>query len=210
MSDQDWNAAYKAGTMPWDSAEADPTLVALVEQGTITPSRALDIGCGTGTHALWLAERGFEVVGIDLAPLAIERARAKAAPTAQCRFEVSDFLRDEPVPGEFAFVFDRGCFHVFDEPEQRARFAARVANLLAPAGQWLSLIGSTEGPPREMGPPRRSARDILNAIEPSLELVMLRGSSFEGPGGQGPDVKAWQCLSQRREVPAQPSSRYGV
>ena len=87
----------------------------------------------------------------------------------------------------------------------RSRFAERVAAVLAPNGLWLSLIGSTEGPPRDVGPPRRSARDVVAAIEPALELVALREARFD-PKSDTP-LHAWVCLSRRRELPAQPSSR---
>src|SRR5262249_49867258 len=104
------------------------------------------------------------------------------------------------------FVFDRGVLHVFDEADDRARFAARVAALLTPTGRWLSLIGSTEGPPREFGPPRRSARDVMAAIEPELEILELRMMHFDVERMEPP--KAWLCLSRRRETPAQPTSRH--
>ncbi len=94
---------------------------------------------------------------------------------------------------ELKFIFDRGCFHVFDEPEESARFSAQVAVALAPEGLWLSLIGSTEGPPREVGPPRRSAREVILAIEPALEIVELRSAEFHSHG-----AKAWFCLARRR------------
>jgi SAM-dependent methyltransferase len=154
----------------------------------------LEIGAGTGTNALWLAERGFEVLGIDVAPHAIERATAKLnGRNLGCRFRTLDFLLASPPEAPFHFVFDRGCFHVFDEEEERARFAAQVAAILAPGGVWLSLIGSTEGPPREVGPPRRSARDVARAIEPALEIVELRGAEFRAHG-----AAAWFCLARRR------------
>ena len=97
--------------------------------------------------------------------------------------------------GPFEFVFDRGCFHVFDEPEERARFAARVAAILAPGGLWLSLIGSTEGPPREVGPPRHTGREVTLAIEPALEIVELRAAEFRAHG-----ARAWFWLSRCRAV----------
>jgi SAM-dependent methyltransferase len=204
MPDHDWNEHYASGQTPWDSDEPDPALVATVEAGTAQPGRALDLGCGTGTHALWLAAHGFDTLGVDVSPVAIERARAKMRDrTIACRFEVRDFLEDPPA-GPFDFVFDRGCFHVFDAPEVRARFAALVARVLAPDGQWLSLIGSTEGAPRETGPPRRSARDIANAIEPALEIVQLRSIRFDLHLDDPP--AAWLCLSRVRAVPAQPST----
>lgn len=207
VADHDWNARYAAGELPWDTGTPDEHLVALVSAGAIAKGRTLEVGCGTGTNALWLAERGFDVLGVDLSPLAIDKARAKAAagkPLA-CRFEVVDFLAAEPAGGPFDFVFDRGCFHVFDDGEVRARFAARVAALLAPGGQWLSLIGSTEGGARDTGPPRRTARDVTAAMEPVLEIVELRSVYFEALLESPP--RAWLCRARRRDVPAQPSTR---
>jgi SAM-dependent methyltransferase len=176
----------------------------VIEAGRVPVGRALDVGCGTGTNAIWLAQRGYTVLGVDIAPLAIERARAKLQGNIACRFETLDFLAARPEGEPFQLVFDRGCFHVFDDAADRAKFAAQVASVLAPDGLWLSLIGSTEGPPRDMGPPRRSMRDIAEAIEPHLELVSLRSAEF---GDTPQPAKAWVCLAARRRVPAQPSTR---
>jgi hypothetical protein len=120
----------------------------------------------------------------------------------RCRFAAWDFLAAPPPNGPFQFVFDRGCFHVFDEPGERQQFAAQVVAALVPGGLWLSLIGSTEGPAREVGPPRRSAREVTLAIEPALEIVELRSAEFSGH-----DAKAWFCLSRQRTMPTQPSTR---
>jgi SAM-dependent methyltransferase len=151
-----------------------------------------------------MAERGFDVLGVDVSPLAVERAHAKMEGRAlRCRFAAWDFLGALPPDARFQFVFDRGCFHVFDEPDERQRFAAQVAAALEPDGLWLSLIGSTEGSPREVGPPRRSAREVTLAIEPALEIVELRSAEFRGS-----NAKAWFCLSRQRTMPAQPSTRH--
>src|SRR5580693_3225201 len=194
MAHRSWNESYAAGELPWDTGEPEPLLVEFVTAGRIRPTRTLEIGAGTGTNSLWLAERGFEVLGIDVAPLAVKKATAKLdGRDLGCRFQSLDFLTASPPAGPFQFVFDRGCFHVFDEPEERVRFAAKVAAALAPGGLWLSLIGSTEGPPREVGPPRRSAREVILAIEPALEIVELRTAEFRSHG-----AKAWFCLARRR------------
>lgn len=103
--------------------------------------------------------------------------------------------------GPFDFVFDRGCFHVFDEAPDRVRFAERVAAVLEPGGVWVSLIGSTEGPGRDVGPPRRSAREIADAIEPVLALEELSATLFFERAA------AWLSVARRREVLAQPSSK---
>jgi SAM-dependent methyltransferase len=133
-------------------------LQAVVEAHHIRPGKALEIGCGTGTNAIWLAGKGFEVTGLDLSMIAIAKAKVSAA-GVHCQLKVGDFLV-EPVAGApIDFVYDRGCLHVFDTAEDRARFAARVGGLLAPDGIWHSLIGSTDGSPvtpvrRGEAPPR--------------------------------------------------------
>jgi SAM-dependent methyltransferase len=209
MASRNWDEHYQEGFLPWDTDEPDPNLVETVQRLGLGPGRALDVGCGTGTHAVWLASLGFDVVGVDVSERAIERARARAtaAPTqGRCTFTTLDFLAATPPGAPFDFVFDRGCFHVFDEPDDRARFAEQVAECLAPKGHWFSLIGSTEGPPREFGPPRRSARDITEAIEPVLEIAELRATGFDLNLTEVPTPAAWACVSRRRAVPAQPSS----
>lgn len=205
MPHPSWNENYAQGFCPWDTGVPDPMLVEVIESGAVPVGRALDVGCGTGTNAIWLAQHGYGVLGVDIAPLAIDQAHAKLPAGLPCRFATLDFLAAPPDGGPFQLVFDRGCFHVFDEAADRERFAAQVASVLAPDGVWLSLIGSTEGPPREIGPPRRSARDVASAIEPHLELLSLRSAEFrDGPA----PAKAWVCLSRRRPVPAQPSTRH--
>jgi SAM-dependent methyltransferase len=202
MPHPSWNESYASAQLPWDTGQPEPLLVEFVTSSAVKPGPTLEIGAGTGTNAIWLAERGFDVLGVDVSPLAVERAQAKMNGRAlRCRFVASDILTTPPPGVPFQFVFDRGCFHVFDEPGERERFAAQVAAALAPGGLWLSLIGSTEGPPREVGPPRRSAREITLAIEPVLEIVELRSAEFHGHG-----AKAWLCLSRQRTMPAQPST----
>ncbi|MGA9853804.1 MAG: class I SAM-dependent methyltransferase [Gammaproteobacteria bacterium] len=206
MPHPDWNESYVAGDAPWDTGEPDNHLVEFVRSGAIAPGRALDVGCGTGTNALWLVEQGFKVLGVDIASVAIEQARAKAAKAKMdCRFETLDFVNGTVSHAAFDFVFDRGCFHVFDKHEERERFAQRVAALLTRDGRWLSLIGSTEGGEREFGPPRRTAHDVAAAIEPVLEILDLH--SVELVARLPHPVSFWLCLSRPRKLPAVLSSQ---
>jgi SAM-dependent methyltransferase len=204
MPHPSWDESYASGQLPWDTGQPEPLLVEFVTSGAVMPGPTLEIGAGTGTNAIWMAERGFDVLGVDVSPLAVERAHARMEGRAlRCRFAALDFLAAPPPDGPFQFVFDRGCFHVFDEADERQRFAAQVDAALAPGGLWLSLIGSTEGPARDVGPPRRSAREVTRAIEPALEIVELRSAEFRGI-----NAKAWLCLSRQRRMPAQPSTRH--
>src|SRR5690348_16754368 len=125
MPHPSWNESYASGELPWDTGVPEPLLVEFVCSGAVSPGRTLEIGAGTGTNAIWLAERGFDVLGVDVSSLAVEKARDKMERrNLRCRFAALDFLATPLSDGLFAFVFDRGCLHVFDEPTERARFAA--------------------------------------------------------------------------------------
>ncbi len=202
MAERTWEDDYQSGVTPWDTGEVDPALVRWIESGRVAPGKALEIGCGTGTNVLYLAEQGFEVLGVDVAPTAIEHSRARLEGHPRARAELRDILSAPLGETGFDFVFDRGCFHIFDAAEQQALFAERVAEALSVGGVWVSLLGSTEGAPRDRGPPRRSARDIAIAVEPALEIVELVGIDFEDHA-----ARAWMLVARKRAEPAQPSTR---
>ena len=192
-----WEERYLEAHLPWDTGKPDIHLARFIDDFPMVPGRALDVGCGTGTNTLWLEQRGFETTGIDLAPTAIELAKAKAeAAGARCRLLCTDFLTGEVPGGPFQLVYDRGCFHTFDDPEVRARFAAGIARLLEPEGLWHSLMGSTDGPPREAGPPRRSAAEVITAVEPHFEI--LRWESKIWDEDRFDEVRAWVMVARRR------------
>ena len=195
---QGWEARYVDGDIPWDTGRPDPYLMALIERSEARVGRALDVGCGTGHNVLFLARRGFDALGIDLSVTAIEAARALAtAEDVSCRFEVANLLYDDVQPGPYSLVYDRGCFHLFDDEDRRSRFVRRVAELLAPGGIWHSLLGSTDGPPRDTGPPRRSATEIISALEGCFEILELRAVPFDED--QHASARAWTLTARRRE-----------
>src|SRR5512146_1659371 len=75
MPHPSWNEYYASGNPPWDTGQPEPLLVEFVTSGGITPARTLEIGSGTGTNAIWLAERGYDVLGVDVSSLAVEGPR---------------------------------------------------------------------------------------------------------------------------------------
>lgn len=107
-----WDSAYDDGTAPWVIGEPQPAVVELESAGWIRGA-VLDIGCGTGEHAIYLAERGYDVAGLDISPSAIRQARANAEQHGvKARFDVADALHLEPGP-RFDTIIDVGLFHVF-------------------------------------------------------------------------------------------------
>jgi len=196
-----WNQRYAEGELPWDSGKPDEHLGEVITKHGIEVGKALEIGCGTGTNTIWLAQQGFEMTGQDLAPNAIAKAKAKvAAAGVQCKFTIGDFLIETIPGGPFQLVYDRGVFHVFDTAEDQSLFASRIAELLTPGGWWHSLIGSTDGPPRDTGPPRRSASEIVAAVEPHFEILELTATTFDQ--GEHSHARAWVLVARRREARA--------
>lgn len=199
MSDQErWEERYRTGSTPWDIGRPDFNLTDMVTEKPIRDCKALEIGCGTGSNAVWLAQQNFSVTATDVSEIAIQKAKERASDAGvKCVFLVSDFLNDEIPGAPFGFVFDRGCFHSFDSDEERKQLAENVAFHLEKEGLWLSLVGSTDGPPREVGPPQRSARDIVIAVEPYFEILSLSSSHFDSESLEPP--RNWVCLMRKRE-----------
>src|SRR5512141_2521730 len=97
---------YRYFRAPWDIAARDE-LVSLAESGCIKPCRAIDLGCGTGENAIYLAQKGFDVTGVDYAKAAIEKARRRAKDSGvQVRFIVDDLTKLRHVSGTFGLLLD--------------------------------------------------------------------------------------------------------
>jgi methyl halide transferase len=190
---------YDSGVTPWDIGRPDDNLIQTITARALKPCKALDIGCGTGDNSIWLAQNDFQVTGVDFSELAIQQAQEKAAQAkVKCTFLVIDFLTNKIAGAPFGFAFDRGCFHALNSDEERQRFAENVAAHLAADGWWLSLVGSADDQRQGPGPPQRTARDIVNAVEPYFEILSLLAGHF---GSNRPNPpKAWVCLMRKRQL----------
>jgi SAM-dependent methyltransferase len=140
-----WEAMYRTGRhqQAWECDFASPELVGFVSAGLVPPrGRVLDLGCGIGRDALFLASCGYEAFGLDVSGEALAIARRAAAPTG-CR--ISWYQGDaRALPfrdATFDLVTDRGCFHHIKEAD-RARYGAEVGRVLKPGGR-LFLRGSS-------------------------------------------------------------------
>jgi SAM-dependent methyltransferase len=188
---------YESGDTPWDIGKPDINLIQTVTTMAIGPCKALDIGCGTGDNSIWLSQKGFQVTGVDISELAIQKAIEKASKAnVKCTFMAIDFLTNKIRGRPFGFAFDRGCFHSLKSDEERIIFAENVAAHLEKDGLWLSLIGNADENRHGPGPPQRTARDVVNAVEPNFEILSLVSGNF---GSNRPNPpKAWVCLMRKR------------
>lgn len=190
---------YKSGDTPWDIGRPDSNLIEVVTTRPIQSCKVLDIGCGTGDNSIWLAQNSFQVIGTDTSDIAIEKAKEKAFKAGVvCDFRLVDFLHHETEGFPFGFVFDRGCFHSFSSEDDRKTFARNVANHLEEAGLWLTIAGNADEHRQGPGPPQRTARDIVFAVEPYFEILSLQTSHFESNRPRPP--RAWRCLMQKRHA----------
>ena len=194
---KDFNLRYETKDLPWDINRPDFNLKNIVKSHPVKTCNALDIGCGTGDNAIWLIKEGFEATGIDLSSKAIEMAIGKADKAGvDARFLTIDFLSKKVLGGPFGFVFDRGCFHTFQEKEERAAFAEKVNKLLIPGGLWLSLIGNYDDGRLDIGPPKRKALEVVETVEPYFEILSIVQGRFDS-NDEVPS-KIWVCLMRKR------------
>jgi SAM-dependent methyltransferase len=136
----EWDEIYRRyplNQLGWELGKPRPILVEFVEKGLIPMGKALDLCCGAGTNTVYLAEKGFEVTGIDISPTALEFAKAKAAQAeVKIDFSVQNFVELPFRDGIFNFVFDMGCFHHV-EPSDRHKFILGVHRVLKTGGVYM-------------------------------------------------------------------------
>lgn len=133
--------------IPWNIETPPVALVELVQSEKIRPCKTIDLGCGTGNYAIYLASKGFDVTGIDRSPTAIKIATEKAQKLGvRCRFIVADLLDDlHEVKETFEFGYDWEFLHqIF--PEDREKYVQNVYNILKPGAQYLSVCFSEKDP----------------------------------------------------------------
>lgn len=199
-SGRPWDDSYRGGSPPWDIGRPQPAIVRLADQGAFSGA-VLDAGCGTGEHALDLAARGYETLGVDVSPIAIEQARKKAAARQlAARFLVADALYLGRLGRTFDRVLDVGLFHSFDDAERRA-YVDSLASATA-AGSVLHLLCFSDAAPGNAGPRRVSQAELRAAFGTGWNVVSIDPERIEirfdiEPRLDGDSVPAWLARIER-------------
>jgi SAM-dependent methyltransferase len=196
--------AYKSGSAPWVIGEPQPAIVELQRAGRIH-SKVLDVGCGTGEHTILLTRSGYDVLGIDFAPHAVEQARANAAEKGvDAHFEVADAMSLGDEPG-YQTIVDSALFHIFDSAD-RVRYVSSlhaavrhggVVHLLA-----LSDAGRGFGPQVSESDIREAFADgwVLEALDTTIYRGVVQEAQAEAigrPAGTRVDEPAWLARARR-------------
>jgi SAM-dependent methyltransferase len=194
-----WNERYAKGDTPWETGRPSSELQRVVAEVPVRPCRALELGCGAGASAVWLAQQGFDVTALDLSPLAIERASRRAQDAGvQVRFLVADVLQPPAeLAGPFAFFFDRGCYHAVRREDPTA-YLETLHRLTGPGALGLVLAGNAREP-RQPGPPTVTEEQIRAELGSLFEVVHLREFRFDQVEADGSRVLGWSCLLRRRD-----------
>jgi len=207
---EDWQRRYEADDTPWDSGRVDPELERYFESGEpgvpASDARVIELGCGTGTNAIYLAARGLKTTAVDFAPEAIERARRKML-TIRFHggvdrhvnlpdFILGDVTKLDDVAGPFDFLFDRACYHCVRRAGLLGGYLATVRRLM-PAGSRLLVVAGNPDAGEPGGPPKVTAAELMSDFEKLCRIERLVATRFEeADGSAGP--LGWSLLMTRR------------
>src|SRR5260370_14146955 len=129
-----WNSQYQ-GSPPWDIGRPQPDFVRLAEAGELA-GRVLDVGCGTGEQAMLAATHGAEAMGVDVAALAIQRAREKAEERGiHATFQVADTMHLDRLGRQFDVITDSGVVPASSD-DARPAFVASLRSSMRPRGVY--------------------------------------------------------------------------
>ncbi len=185
-----YRLAYRSGRPRWDTGEPRPELRDLAGAG----GRALDLGCGTGTDAISLAQQGWQVVGVDFVPEAIatasERARGAGSTATFVLGDVTR-LREIEVRGPFDLVIDIGCYHTIPSGRRDA-YAAEVAAVTRPGADFY-LAGVSHPPAtwRLLGAGGVTAEEIRRRFGAQFDLADEVGA---GRVGRATDIVRYHLV----------------
>ena len=190
---EDFDGSY-AGTPPWDIGRPQPAFLELAEGGALR-GRVLDVGCGTGEHALMAARLGHEATGIDTAQTAIAIAQGKARDRGlTARFLVWDALQLSDLNEQFDNVLDCGLFHVLED-DDRVQYVDSLRSVLPPGGRIYMLCFS-DRQPGDWGPRRVTQDEIKASFRDGWQVDSIEASTIDiniDPNG----ALAWRVSIRR-------------
>jgi 2-polyprenyl-3-methyl-5-hydroxy-6-metoxy-1,4-benzoquinol methylase len=199
MSDEErFEQWYRGPVIPWETGRASSQLQHVVAERQIAPCRALELGCGMGMNAIWLAQHGFDVTAIDISSTALATARSRATEMgALVRFVQGDVL-DPPsdVNGPFSFVFDRGCYHHVRRHDVQ-HYLVTLERLTCPGTLALFLTGNAREA-RTPGPPAVSEEEIRAELGSLFEIIDLSEFRFDLSPSDAEAFLAWSCFAKRQ------------
>lgn len=182
----DWESRYRSGDMPWEKGAPSPGLVEYLRSNSLD-GKILVLGCGYGHDVRAIATPHNEVIGIDIAPSAVEGARAFPK-VARESYQFTD-LFNLPVAmrGSFDWVWEHTCFCAID-PAMRVAYVEAVTNALKPAGRLLAIFYLNPSHGGEEPPFGITTTELDRLFEKSFVLVDEWNPTRAYPGREGREL----------------------
>ncbi|MEU7581682.1 class I SAM-dependent methyltransferase [Streptomyces sp. NPDC041068] len=202
----EWDRTYASTNAGWDE-EPPPVLGELLAEHAPPPVHIMDVGCGLGTTARWLADRSYTVTACDFSARAITEAQRRTPPGSAVRYEVLDVTDPTPPPPHsysysFPVVLDRGVLHTCPTHRERRTFAEAMARMCRPDGLWIHVgaaaLSAEDALDQSSGPSWTTEEAFLDAVTAWFTVLDLRIADFGRQKGIT-DWPARYAVLQRRK-----------
>lgn len=182
MDAEDWNVRYAGSELVWG---AGPNRFLVAEAAGLEPGRAIDLACGEGRNAIWLAERGWRATGVDFSGAAIAKARRLAAERGvEVEWEVADLFAYEPAARAYELVL---LFYLQVTRGELGAVVARAAAAVAPGGTFLLVA--------------HHARNLAEGWGGPGDPAVLYGPEDVVPALGGLEVERAEAVDRPVEIP---------
>ncbi len=195
-----WEARYqetKHECLPWFSPQLDSDFAEALASLGLHSGTALDIGCGSGTQAVALARKGFDVTATEVSPTALKAARELAEQNKVSIRFVEDDILNTRLQGPYDLIIDRGILHNFPEPEDRTTYLTALKKLSKPGGYFFLKCFSHKETRQEGPPCRLTPEELKSLFQPDFEILEIKETTFQSPVHDHPP-QALLLLAKRK------------
>lgn len=205
---QYWNNLDDLTKSHWEAGGPDHNLTKWFASNLL-PKTVLEIGCGTGTDSIWMSQQGCVVTATDVSDKVLNEAAKRSLQSGiDIKFINADIVEDR-LDGMFDLIYDRGCFHLYNQELDRVKFVKAVSKLLSPTGTWLSLNASVESwDSTQPGRSAKTAGQIVRVLEPYLRLVSIAEINLSNP--PTPARPGWEIQAKLRSSTCAPWAEWQV